>query len=274
MTPRAHARGNGKKGRTDARVRVGVAPDKARLGVSIMRLALLGIGAAASLAALAHAEPTVMYFNTFTDTTIGPEWTGTSLRHTDAANFGGFNGRYSGSDWICLTLGPARRPGDDGRNGDNNDGGGGGDGAPEFIRYTLSFDFYAIDSWDGNNASYGPDRLEVSANDVVKFSESFCNTGDTQTFREPDVGRSQMGFGNQWPEAIYRSITITHDLQPGEYVWYGWYTTQLQGMGDESWGIDNVRVSYEVVPAPGCLGLAGVGVGFLGRRRRVGTAVR
>ena len=46
------------------------------------------------------------------------------------------------------------------------------------------------------------------------------------------------------------------------------HTMGLQDINDESWGLDNVSVATNAVPAPGALALAGVGLGLLARRRR------
>jgi hypothetical protein len=221
------------------------------------RLVAVAIVGGLSLAGVASGQ-TLLYSNTFSTPGFGAEWTGTELRHTDAVNFGGFNGRYSGSDFVVLSLRSPLGP------NDNSVPPGPGNG----IRYTLTFDLNVIDSWDGNDTRFGPDRFITQINAVTLFDQTFANTGATQSFRGPDVGRSHLGFSPQWQDSIYRDISISAVLPRGVNPWFTWYASGLQGLHDESWGIDNVRVSYEVIPSPGVLAPGGVGLLALARRRR------
>ena len=76
--------------------------------------------------------------------------------------------------------------------------------------YTLTFDFYPIDSWDGG----GTDFFYVGADGVQLLRDTFSNyngnpPGSPQTFRSPDEGRAAFGFEPSFVDAIYRSIRLT-----------------------------------------------------------------
>jgi len=138
--------------------------------------------------------------------------------------------------------------------------------------YTVQFDFYAIDSWDGDGANNGPDRFEVLANGVPIFSETVANTHTYQSLGlEPSGGRRHLGFSSTYMDSIYRDITLDFEVSPtAPKVIVSFRGVGLQSLTDESWGIDNVSVSYEYrpIPAPGGLAAIGVGLGLAGRRRR------
>lgn len=226
-------------------------------------------------AGAASAQQKVLFSDNFESDTVKPQWTWVHL--SERSPFTQFSGRYS-YNTIKLSLNaPTPPPGNSGNDGGGSgDGGGGGSGDGDgsgsgginAIRYTLSFDFYAIDSWDGNDMRYGPDRFEISNGKQKVFSETFGNVWGQQTYREPDVGRFNMAYGSA-ADSIYRNITVQFEQQLGEAVKLSFYDLGLQGLSDESWGIDNVQVKYEFVPAPATLPMiAGGGLLALRRRRR------
>lgn len=112
--------------------------------------------------------------------------------------------------------------------------------------YTLDFDFYAIDSWDGGNNT-GGDVLAVLVDNQTVFRESFANyngnpPGGSQTYsRSPDEGRGQLGFVPSYFDAIYRSIEIPFVASNAVSV-IRFQGANLQEISDESWGLDNVMV--------------------------------
>lgn len=251
-----------------------------------------GIAAATLLAAhgLASADPVELFHDDFENASVKPQWSDNTLLNADSSDtFSRFNGRYT-NNTVTLTL-PAYLPprddttggngngggsGDDGSgdgngggSGDDGSGDGGKDGDGNTVRYTLLFDLYIIDSWDGDDSGFGRDEFGVSLNSDPIFRESFANQHTGQSFREPDLGRWQMGFNHTRPDSIYRNIELTFTLEPDErtididFTGYG-----LQTLGDESWGIDNVRVLAQVVPAPGSLALMSLAGLGLARRRR------
>ncbi len=131
-------------------------------------------------------------------------------------------------------------------------------------QYELKFDLYIIDSWDGNDTAWGPDRFRVNVNGVRRFDHTFSNTpSQTQSYPgAPSVQFVNLGF-SVYSDAIYRGITIGFtSIGADAFDFYGF---GLQTPLDESWGIDNVRITP--VPGPGAAGLL-VGAGLLGARRR------
>ncbi len=255
--------------------------------------ALLALSAGAGSA----GAGVVIYENTFESGPLGAEWSSNALleRH---GSFSRYNGRYSKTA-VTLSLVAAPPPGggaslfvgqigsgsqvlidgghggggdDDGDGGGGDDGGGDGGGGAPYNLYTLEFDLYVIDSWDGEG-KYGPDVFEVRANSGVIFHETFSNGLKPQSFRPPDVGPTHLGYSSSFKDSIYRDISVSFQLPEGsQKLSLTFEGIGLQGLVDESWGIDNITVSYQVVngmiPAPGTLAPGAAAVALLARRRR------
>ncbi|MEN0019841.1 MAG: hypothetical protein AAF747_03045 [Planctomycetota bacterium] len=152
--------------------------------------------------------------------------------------------------------------------GADNDNGGGNTppGNPQVRRWYVEFDFYAIDSWDGTNL-FGPDRFEVRANGEMIFSEQFDNVGSSQTFRPDEIGNIDLGYNLLWNDSVYVDLRIEFELPiDATALRIDMLGTDLQGVQDESWAIDNFEVG--LVPAPGSAALLVAGAGSLARRRR------
>jgi hypothetical protein len=133
----------------------------------------------------------------------------------------------------------------------------------------VTFDFYAIDSWDGDDTRFGVDHFQVLVNNQSLLRETFSNhSGIAQTYRAPELGGRDLGFDDRWEDAIYRRIALDFTVPDGAPIQIRWQDLGLQGMNDESWGIDNVQVSWRMVPAPGAAGVLGAGLLALSRRRR------
>ena len=208
-----------------------------------------------------HAAAAITLFSdTFQSTNVKSQWSSNTIINIDASNqLTWFAGRYSGNNAITLTLNGAPPP-PGSPSGSGNSGG-------KYNLYTVVFDFYCIDSWDGNDPVNGPDRFSVSANTTTIFSETFGNVYGPQTMRPPDVGPVQMVFNTAYPDSIYRRITEQFQVPDTAPFTLKFGALGLQGLNDESWGIDNLNVSYEVAPAPGTLALLGAGALTLRRRR-------
>ena len=223
------------------------------------------LASAASLLALAGAaNATVIYSNNFENTAPGSEWA--NGRYSAAPAFSQFMGRYDTTNSTTLSLAPVAPPG----GGDVPGGGSGG----QSLLYTVTFDFYPIDSWDGTSAINGPDLFELKINGAIVFNEPFANHSQSslQAFRTPDVGPAPLGFGTD-ADSIYRNIAVDFTVDPAATLIQIKFRGSLGSpMADESWGIDNVRVSYQVVPEPGAAALLVLGGLVAARRRRSARA--
>lgn len=218
-------------------------------------LGLLGPAVSLALAGPVLADPTEIYSNNFESGKAGSEW-GANKVITNATNFTHFMGRYSTFDAIKLKL-----PVPDGVREGLRQG--------QTLSYGVTFDFYCIDSWDGSDPKNGMDYFQVLVDGTQYFSETFANVHEWQTFREPDIGRTQLGFNSKWKDSIYLGISVPFTVDDWRNDFSITFRSRnLTGMDDESWGIDNVHVWYDVVPAPGTAGLLGLGLLSASRRRR------
>jgi hypothetical protein len=203
--------------------------------------------ACTAFAGVASGQPIMMYSQDF-QSGLGSGWSSNAaVVHEDG--FTKFLGRYSWSNAVTLGLSqPAAAAGNQ-------------------VVYNVTFDLYAIDSWDGDDVNNGPDRFEVKANGVTLLSETIANVHTLQSMREPDIARVHIGFNEKWVDSIYRDISLSFTVPQGQPMTLSFQSLGLLTMSDESWGIDNVRVSYEIVPAPA--GAAAMALaGLLGIRRR------
>ncbi len=227
-----------------------------KTSVAVAALALAGV------ASLSNAD-TLLYRNTFESGALGSEWSTNSRVNTEARPiFTKFNGRYStGYTQLTLPALPALRPPTPPPGGSS-----GGSGA-QWYELTLAFDFYCLDSWDGD-VGFGPDHFRVIANNEQIFRHTFSNQpGCPDNFPgTPDI-TGQYAFNDRWIDSVYRGITRTFEVSGGNNIVIRWHDEGLQGMTDESWGIDNVNITYRVVPAPATAMLGALG-GCVGLRRR------
>jgi MYXO-CTERM domain-containing protein len=221
----------------------------------------LCLAAVLALPVVASAD-IVLYQSDFESGLIDPQWGHTArLDHSPA--FTRFMGRYSENTETVLNNSVSLRlqlPDDTGTSG-----GGAGTNTDQ---YYLKFDLYAIDSWDGNASMNGPDLFEVFINGANLFSHTFSNHTPGQTYPfAPTVGPVNLGFSSYDADTIYRDIVIPFSAGSATELIVKWRSIGLQGMTDESWGIDNVSVSQ--VPTPGSAALLSLGgLVFAARRRR------
>lgn len=218
------------------------------MALSISRVAPAVITACVAVGG-AQAQVHTLYSNDF-ENGLGSAWTGnTNIASDYKRYFTQFNGRYT-NDRIDLNLTTPAGP-----------------GAGEYYLYTVIFDLYIIDSWDGNSQAYGPDRFKVSIGNNVLFNETFSNQDKNQSYRQPDLGPFHMGYNSQWKDSIYRNITLQFTAADNARIAIRFAGENLQAKSDESWGLDNVKVRYQAVPAPGAAALLSLG-GLLAARRR------
>ena len=206
---------------------------------------------------LQHAQAAPVYFNNF-EGIVGPEWSSVS---TDITPIGSrrFLGQFS-NDTISLTL----------------------SNMPPHAEVTVSFDVFLLLTWDGNNLIFGPDLWSVIVdNGPTLLQTTFSNAFSSEVeFRQayPDafpgsdhpgltgaaeigtLGYSDLSGYAGANDAVYRlSFTFPHVADSLRLTFSG---TGLEGLGDESWGLDTVQVrvaSTPDVPEPSTLLLLGSG---------------
>ena len=121
---------------------------------------------------------------------------------------------------------------------------------------TVAFDLYILKSWDGNNQTYGPDRwsLRVQGGPIL-LDTTFSNNPKTGA----DLSRQNYPVANSphrsgaasvntlgytfYGDSIYHfRFTFPH---AGDTLMLDFSSSLFEGKGtdDESWGLDNVRLS-------------------------------
>ncbi|MDX2130769.1 MAG: FG-GAP-like repeat-containing protein [Planctomycetota bacterium] len=173
---------------------------------------------------------TIPYFTDFeAASTPGPEWTSTTTASSATlTRFAGAHGNTS----LSLRLSTVA-----GRD------------------YTLIFDACMLDSWDGVSTTVGPDVffVNVDGEEVWRATYAFpTHYGrSANAYSWPDVpevwGQNLVAY--QWEDAIFRRVVIEFTAETtSTFISFG--ASNLQGLNDESWGIDNVRVVQSSQAAP------------------------
>lgn len=226
------------------------------------RLALIAaLGLVGFMDAAARAQTQWFYSESFETRYNIPEWSTPLITDASGTVFTKFLGRFLGErETLTINL-PTQPLRDTGVPG-------GGGGVPPYV---LAFDFYCIDSWDGYEPTSGPDRFRVLLNQNLAqplLSDTFANQHTGQSYPYgPDIGRALLGFTSYWNDSVYH-ITIPFNANPGTNQ-ISFEATGLLSLDDESWGIDNVRVGVNPVPAPGAAAVLALGlIGAVRRRRR------
>lgn len=180
----------------------------------------------------------------------------------------GRNGRVIAS--ASGLYGGSGGPGGGNGGGDGGGGNGGGDPGVDAGEYSLFFDLYLFDTWDGRDPTYGTDRFKVAVNGVVLFNEIL------ETFEpwENDLDGWEIpgnhAFNGQYRDLIYRGLEIRFSVaDPGSLLEIDFISGSNQPLADESWGLDNVRIvrHARAVPA-GPTGLVLLGGALVAARRR------
>ncbi|GBL15644.1 hypothetical protein MTo_02959 [Microcystis aeruginosa NIES-1211] len=179
-----------------------------------------------------------IYSNNF-ETNAGSEWSNTtrSMTPSGARNF---LGQFS-NDTVSLTL-------NDQRLANTN--------------VTLEFDLFIMDSWDGNNTFYGPDQFNLSiAGGNTLLNTTFSNIQEQEIDGYPQAYPGSTDAGDYPAGAGATEMDTLGYTYYGDSVYHLSYTFPnvsnsiilnfsgigLQGIGDESWGLDNVSVRVFVV---------------------------
>lgn len=175
-----------------------------------------------------HKVSAQVYINNF-EKSVGKEWSKSSIDKTPNGNLS-FLGQF-GSETVSLKL--------------KKDTAG---------NVTISFDLYLINSWDGNDKEFGPDiwKLDIVGGSTL-IQTTFSNLEENdikQSFPNPaGQGNNNAGAGSimydtlgytYYGDSVYHfSFNFNH--KAGDII-FNFTAANLQGIGDESWGIDNIKV--------------------------------
>jgi len=147
----------------------------------------------------------------------------------------------------------------------------------------VMFDAYILQSWDGVGADGGPDRFRFVGDGTTILDTTFSNVaGKQQDFggagSPPRTGAAEsntLGYSFIGDTVYSFDFTFAHTDASLVLDFIG---SGLQGLSDESFGIDNVRVELlgdgdgggggGEVPEPATLALFGLGLAGLGLARR------
>ena len=204
----------------------------------------------------APAMAAVVYQNDF-QASVGAEWSLTN-RETSPVGSRTFLGRFD-NQTATLTL----------------------SGLSAHDSLAISFDLFIMDSWDGNTGGVGPDMWSFSLDGATYLNTTFSNVaGSPQAYPgnypggnfAPMTGAEEtntLGY-NFYGNAVYHfDFVLAH---VGDQAVISFAGAGLQGVPDESWGLDNVLVeaSGAPVPVPAAAWLLGSGlVGLAGLRRKL-----
>lgn len=263
-------------------------PEAIAHGFCYAGYALLGYLGIVSL----PAGAALVYSNNFQGT-IGSEWSDTSVASAPNPDYRGtrlFLGEF-GNESVSLSL----------------------NGLPTHGFTTVSFSLYLIRSWDGNDTTQvngdalgpdtwslgvtgGPTLLSATFSNGNPAGQSYapspgapsCNTGYNAVYPagtyNPMTGAAEcysLGYTftdpvnnrpEEWMDSVYNlSFTFAHNTSD---LVLNFSASGLQGLADESWGLDNVQVAVAPVPVPPAVWLFGSGLlGLVGIARRKARAL-
>ena len=182
----------------------------------------------------------IIYSNDF-ENEVGSKWSSTN-RDTTPVGDRNFLGQFC-NDTVALTL---------------------NDLSPH-TEVTVSFDLFVICSWDGNHPMLGPDIWDLSVTDGqtllhTTFSNIKKNPVDhPQTYPDnyPDgnnhspcagaIEVGSLGYTHFGDSVYHLSYTFSHNAPS---VQLSFSASGLQGLADESWGLDNVKIRINETSSP------------------------
>ena len=140
---------------------------------------------------------------------------------------------------------------------------------------TVVFDLYILKSWDGNNPNYGPDRWSLRVQDGPTLLDStFSNNPKTgaydlsqqnypitnSTYQTAAAKVNTLGYTFYGDSIYHLSFAFKHT---SDSLILNFSSSLFEGKGtdDESWGLDNVRVSTNADgPVAGSTAAPGAGL--------------
>lgn len=149
---------------------------------------------------------------------------------------------------------------------------------PQHSAISVGFLFAAIDSLDGTGSYPSGDFFRVTLDGTQIFRESFANAvpSQIQSYVPPAGGElaRHVDLGFSGPGSYYTDSAYNMNLEPSfQNIAHtgtsATFTFQIEGVGiqdlnDESWAMDNLRVSVTAVPEPSSYALLLAGLGLLG----------
>ncbi len=182
-----------------------------------------------------------VHFSDF-DENIGEGWSTNKIERPPNPKRSKFLGRFAGNESARLTL----------------------EKLPEHAYLKLTFDLHVIQSWDGTNTSWGPDRWKLYVDQRVLLDTIFRNEEEQagslrgqqhypallpearNKFKTGAAVTDRLGYKrtdgvkDTSPDATYKmSFVLPHTADTARIVFSG---INLQEVGDESWGLENVTV--------------------------------
>jgi Ca2+-binding RTX toxin-like protein len=211
------------------------------IGSLPVRLVSVATIVAISLLAQTQALPSAQadvpgptYENDFEDA-AGPEWPSSALSVAPSGNQ--YLGRF-GNQTVTLALGTL----------------------PPHTEITILFNLYIVDSWDGhdNNFGSGPDRWKFAIDGSTLLDTAFANViccpapfeqAFPDNYPANNPPKTDAAFfdppGDPGTSVYQFSYTIPHGDSNLQVAFTG---SGLQSLVDESWGIDNVKVTVAGAP--------------------------
>jgi hypothetical protein len=121
---------------------------------------------------------------------------------------------------------------------------------------TVSFDLYIVRSWDGNSPAHGPDTFSLSAAGGPRLLETtFSNNPKTAvdgSFQNYPVAHSApwtgaaatntLGYDRFFRDSTYHLRYSFAHAEHTVTMQFGSSLFEGKGIGDEAWGLDNVRI--------------------------------